>query len=61
MGEVGGLALNLTPVTRGAVRVCLQNLFHAPASSDAIVNAGETILGAQLEEAGKPVLDLWPR
>ena len=59
-GEVSGLALDLAAVTHGAVRAGLEDLFHAPVLADAVVDAGETVLGAQVEEGGELVFDLGP-
>jgi hypothetical protein len=60
-GEVGSFLLDFAAVTHGAVGASLENLLHAPVLANAVVDAGEAVLGAQVEEDGELVLDLRPR
>jgi hypothetical protein len=53
--------LNFAAVTHGAIRAGLEDLFHAPVLANAVVDAGEAILGAKVEEHSELVLDLGPR
>ena len=55
-----GLALDSTTFTCSA-EVGAENLFHAPHLAYAVVNAGEGILSAQIEQSRKLVLYLRPR
>jgi len=59
--EVSGFALNFATVAHGAVRAGLEDLFHAPVLADTVVDAGEAILGSQVEESGELVFNLGPR
>jgi hypothetical protein len=60
-GEVCCLLLDFAAVAHGAVRAGLENLLHAPVLANAVVDAGEAILGAEVEEDSELVLDLRPR
>jgi hypothetical protein len=57
---VNCLALDLVTITHG-VEVGFENCVHAPHLACAVVNAGDGILGAQVEEARKLDLYLGPR
>lgn len=59
-GEVSSLALDLAAVTHGAVRAGLEDLLHTPVLANAVVDAGEAILGAKVEESGELVFNLGP-
>ena len=54
------LALDYVTITRG-VEVGVENFIHAPHLACAVVNAGDGILGAQVEKARKLDLYLGPR
>lgn len=58
--EVRGLGLDLAPVAHGAVGAGLEDLFHTPVLADAVVDAGQAILGAQVEEGSELVFNLRP-
>jgi hypothetical protein len=60
-GEVGGFLLDFAAVAHGTVRAGLEDLLHAPVLANAVVDAGETVLGAKVEEDGELVLNLGPR
>ena len=53
------LALDSVTITHG-VEVSVENLVHAPHLACAVVNAGDGILGAQVEQARKLNLYLGP-
>ena len=59
-GEVSSLALDLAAVTHGAVGAGLEDLLHAPVLADTVVDAGEAVLRAQVEEGGELVFNLGP-
>lgn len=58
--EVRSFVLDLPAVAHGAIRAGLQDLLHPPRLADAVVDAGQTILGSEIEEVRELVLNLRP-
>lgn len=59
--EMRGLVLDLPAIAHGAIRTGFEDLLHTPRLANAVVDAGQTILGPEVEEVRELILDLGPR
>ena len=59
-GEVSSLALNLAAVIYMAIAASLEDVLHTPVLANAVIDTGEAVSGAQIEESGELVFDLGP-
>jgi len=59
-GKVSSLALNLAAVISGSIAASLEDVLHTPVLANAVVDTGEAVSGAQIEEISELVFELRP-